>query len=238
RVAICTKFGHSPDGPADFSAAAVRPALERSLRSLQTDYVDVYLLHNPPIEVMDGTLDGAAVYDELERLKTEGKLRAYGVSLDWRRELDLVIETTRCQAVEVLFNAFHQDPLASFRKAKERGIGFIAKVPLDSGWLSGKYRAGSKFEGIRDRWSPEVIARRAALIEQFAALLPPGVSIRDAALQYILAQPEISTVIPGAKSVEQARDNFAAASGALNAETVHAVKTLWERELKADPLPW
>lgn len=237
-VSICTKFGHSADGATNFDASAVRPALESSLRRLQTDYVDVYLLHNPPEEIMDGTRAGAAVYEELERLKTEGKLRAYGVSLDWLRELDLVIETTRCQAVEVLFNVFHQEPLAAFQRARARGIGLITKVPLDSGWLSGKYRGTSSFDGIRSRWTPEVIARRAALVEQFAALLPPGVPIRDAALQYILAQPEISTIIPGAKSAAQAGENFAAAGGALGAETVRAVRSLWERELKDQPLPW
>ena len=235
-VTICTKFGHNADGTTNFDADAVRPALERSLRRLQTDYVDVYLLHNPPAQVLDGSHPG--VYDELERLKSEGKLRAYGVSLDTLHELETVIKTTRCQAVEVLFNVFHQDPLAAFRLAKARGIGLIAKVPLDSGWLSGKYRGTSSFDGIRSRWTPEVIARRAALVEQFAALLPPGVPVRHAALQYILAQPEISTAIPGAKSAEQAGENFAAAGGTLSAETVRAIHSLWERELRDRPLPW
>jgi aryl-alcohol dehydrogenase-like predicted oxidoreductase len=236
HVSICTKFGHNANGSSNFDTAAIRPALEMSLRRLQTDYVDVYLLHNPPAHVMDGTQ--TSIYDELERLKTEGKLRAYGVSLDSLHELETVIETTRCKVVEVLFNAFHQDPLAAFRLAKIRGLGLVAKVPLDSGWLSGKYRKESSFDGIRSRWSPAVIERRAALVEQLAALLPPGVSMAHAALQYILAQPEISTVIPGAKSAEQARDNFAAGTGALTAQTARSIHSLWERELRDHPLPW
>ena len=236
NVTICTKFGHNANGTSDFDTAAIRPALEQSLRRLQTDYVDVYLLHNPPAHIMDG--NHATIYDELEQLKKEGKLRAYGVSLDSLHELETVIETTRCKVVEVLFNVFHQDPLAAFRLAMVRGLGLVAKVPLDSGWLSGKYRKESSFDGIRSRWSPAVIERRAALVEQFAALLPPGVSMAHAALQYILSRPEISTVIPGAKSVEQARDNFAAGNQALDAAVAQSVHSFWEREIQQHPLPW
>jgi aryl-alcohol dehydrogenase-like predicted oxidoreductase len=235
QTVICTKFGHGGDEP-DFSAKALRPALEESLGRLQTDYADVCLLHNPPSEVVDGS--DLSVFEELERLKGEGKVRAYGVSLDSQRELDLVLKHTPSTAVEVLFNVFHQDPLASFAKAREKGVGLIVKVPLDSGWLSGKYRAGSAFTGIRGRWSREVVARRAALVEQFAALIPEGVSMAHAALAYILAQPEVSTVIPGAKSPAQARDNFAAADARLSPEAVREVHAFWERELRADPLPW
>jgi aryl-alcohol dehydrogenase-like predicted oxidoreductase len=234
-VTICTKFGHGPDGT-DFNVSAIRPALEASLRRLRTDYVDVLLLHNPSMDLMDGTR--APQYEELERLKIEGKLRAYGVSLDYARELETVVKTTRCGAVEVLFNVFHQEPLALFPQAAAAGIGLIVKVPLDSGWLSGKYRHDSKFTGVRDRWTPEIITRRASLVERFAALLPPGISLAHAALQYILAQPEVSTVIPGAKSAEQARDNFDAVNAPLSADVVRSIHTFWERELKSDPLPW
>lgn len=233
RVTVCTKFGHGDEG---FAAAAIRPSLEASLRRLQTDYVDILLLHNPPLELMDGT--SAPQYQELERLKTEGKLRVYGVSLDHGRELETVLKTTRCGAVEVLLNVFHQEPLAACRTAAAAGIGLIVKVPLDSGWLSGKYRRDSRFTDIRSRWSPEIITRRAALVERFAALLPPGTSLAHAALQYILAQPEVSTVIPGAKSVEQARDNFGAATTPLPADVVRSIRAFWEQELKGNPLPW
>jgi aryl-alcohol dehydrogenase-like predicted oxidoreductase len=235
-IIICSKFGHSPDWVTDFSTSAIRPSLEGSLKRLQTDYIDILLMHNPPREQMDGRT--ADQYAELEKLKAEGKIRAYGISLDWRVELEMMMDTTRSQAAEVFFNAFYQEPMPAFARAQKEGVGLIVKVPLDSGWLSGRYRGTSRFEDVRKRWSPEVIARRGALVEKFAELVPPGTSMAHAALQFILAQPEISTIIPGAKSVEQALDNFAAADRQLSPETVQAMVTLWEREIQAEPLPW
>jgi aryl-alcohol dehydrogenase-like predicted oxidoreductase len=233
---ICSKFGYSADGNTDFATSAIRPSLEASLRRLQTDYVDILLMHNPPRELMDGRI--ADQYEELEKLKAEGKLREYGVSLDWQVEVEMVIDTTRSKAIEVMYNAFYQEPAGAFPKAQEAGVGLIVKVPLDSGWLSGKYRDTTRFTDVRSRWSREVLERRSALIEQFADLVPSGTSMVHAALQFILAQPQISTVIPGAKTVEQALDNIAAADGRLNPDVVQAMYALWERELKGDPLPW
>jgi aryl-alcohol dehydrogenase-like predicted oxidoreductase len=235
-VIICTKCGYNADGTSDFSTGNIRPSLEASLRRLQTDYVDILLLHEPPREMMDGKK--ASQFAELEKLKGEGKLREYGVSLDWQAELEMVVDTTSSQAAEVLYNAFYQGPGAAFQKAQERGVGLIVKVPLDSGWLSGKYRHGASFTDIRSRWAPEVLERRSALIEQFAALVPPGRSLAHTALQYVLAQPQVSTIIPGAKSVEQALDNFAAAENRLSPEIVQSIYTFWEGALKDDPLPW
>jgi aryl-alcohol dehydrogenase-like predicted oxidoreductase len=160
-VILCTKFSHyGEDGRRDFEAKHVRPVLEGSFRRLQTDYVDILLLHNPPRELMDGNIS-AELYDELEKLKTEGKIREYGVSLDWRVELENVLDTTKSKAAEVFFNALYQEALPAFPKAQAQGMGLIVKVPLDSGWLSGRYRGNHKFDDIRSRWSPEVLARRA-----------------------------------------------------------------------------
>ena len=236
-VIICTKFSHYEGGKRDFDAKNVRPVLEGSFKRLQTDYVDILLLHNPPRELMDGNVS-AELYAELEKLKTEGKIREYGVSLDWRIELENVLDTTKSKAAEVFFNALYQEMLPAFSRAQEQGMGLIVKVPLDSGWLSGRYRGNHKFDDIRSRWSPEVLARRSDLVEKFAALVPEGTSMAHAALQFVLAQPQVSTVIPGAKTVEQALDNFAAAEKQLSDETVEAMRNLWSEEIESDPLPW
>jgi len=235
-IILCTKFGHTAEGVTDFSTGAIRPSIEASLRRLQTDYLDIVLMHNPPREMMDGRT--ASQYEEFEKLKAEGKLRAYGVSLDWHEEAEMVIETTKSTALEIFFNALYQEPLPAFQKVHEHGAGIIVKVPLDSGWLAGRYRKGHNFEDIRKRWPPEVVARRSELVEQFARLVPEGTSMAHAALQFILAHPQVSTIIPGAKSVEQVLDNFAAADRQLASEVVQSMYQLWEREIMSEPLPW
>jgi len=237
-VILCTKFSHYNDvGERDFDAVNIRPVLEGSFRRLQTDYVDVLLLHNPPRELMDGRV-APELYEELEKLKIEGKIREYGVSLDWREEVEMVVETTKSKALEVFFNALYQEPLPAFQKAQDNGVGIIVKVPLDSGWLSGRYRGGHRFDDVRNRWPAEVLARRSELVEQFAKLVPSGTSLTQAALQFVLAQPQVSTVIPGAKTVEQALENFAAAEKQLSAEVVQSMYDLWKREIESEPLPW
>lgn len=236
EIVICTKAGYTADSVEDFSTAAIRPILESSLRRLQTDYVDILLLHNPARELMDGRV--ATQYKELERLKQEGKIRAYGVSLDWAAEMEMVMATTQSKAFEVYFNALYQEMLPAFATAQQQGIGLIVKVPLDSGWLSGRYRGQHPFTDVRNRWSPEVLQRRTALVERFAEIVPSDRSLAHAALQFCLAQPAVSTVIPGAKSVEQALDNIAAADQQLPADCVQALYRLWQDEIASDPLPW
>lgn len=237
-IIICTKFSHYNEaGEGDFDAANIRPVLEGSFRRLQTDYVDILLLHNPPRELMDGNV-APDIYEELEKLKIEGKIREYGISLDWREEVEIAVKTTKSKALEVFFNALYQEPLPAFQMAQDNGVGLIVKVPLDSGWLSGRYRGGHRFEDVRNRWPPEVIARRTELIEQFAALVPAGTSLTHAALQFVLAQPQVSTVIPGAKTVDQALENFAAADKQLSAEVVQSMYDLWKNEIENEPLPW
>jgi aryl-alcohol dehydrogenase-like predicted oxidoreductase len=234
---ICTKFGHTAEGETDFSVAGLRPALEKSLRRLQTDHVDVLLLHNPPADRLAGAQAGD-LYAELAALRAEGKLRVSGASVDWADELRALCRGTPSGAAEVLFNAFHQEPRGAFVDVAASGLGMIAKVPLDSGWLSGKYDAHSRFDGIRDRWTPDVVARRATLVRELRALLPPGLPLAQAALRFVLAHREISTVIPGAKDRTQLEANLAAAAGPLAPEIVAAIHDLWRREIAAHPLPW
>jgi aryl-alcohol dehydrogenase-like predicted oxidoreductase len=235
-VTICTKFGRTTARQPQFDVAYLRASLEDSLKRLQTDYVDILLLHSPPRELLDGTT--APHYALLEQLKTEGKLRVYGVSVDTRQDVETLLATTACGAIEVLFNIFQQEPLPALQHAATKGVGLIAKVPLDSGWLAGKYRRESQFADLRQRWPPALIERRAVLVEQLAAYLPAGLPMARAALQYILAQPPIATAIPGARSVAQVRENMRAAEERLPSDVVQAIYTFWEREIKDNPLSW
>jgi aryl-alcohol dehydrogenase-like predicted oxidoreductase len=237
KAVLCTKYGHADPDRANFSVAGLRASLETSLRRLQTDHVDVLLLHSPPRDLLDGT-KAADLYTELEALRREGKLRAYGASVDASDELRTLALTTTSGAAEVLFNACHQDVRRAFGEAARRGVGLIAKVPLDSGWLSGKYDEHSRFDGIRERWSPEVVARRAELVQRLRALLPPDMPLAQAALGFVLAHREIATVIPGAKSRAQLEANLAAAAEPLPATLVAAIHALWESEIADNPLPW
>jgi aryl-alcohol dehydrogenase-like predicted oxidoreductase len=237
EAVICTKFGHTGLHTKDFSVARLRPSLEGSLRRLQTDHVEVLLLHDPPADRLDGA-KAADLYGELAMLQREGKLLAFGASVDWSHELRALASTTAGRAAEVLFNAFHQEPRLAFTEAAGHGLGLIVKVPLDSGWLSGKYDEQSRFDGIRERWTPGVIARRAVLVRRLRALLPAGMPMAHAALGFILAHPEVATVIPGAKSRAQFDANLAAAAEPLPTTVVAGIRALWEKEIADDPLPW
>jgi aryl-alcohol dehydrogenase-like predicted oxidoreductase len=211
--------------------------VEASLQRLRTDYLDFLLLHSPPRELMNGS---APRYAVLDRLRDHGLIRHYGVSLREGScaELRDVVRTTGSDAVEVRFNVLCQEPAEAIAKAGEAGVGVIVNVPLESGWLSGKYGADSRFEGARDRWSVAEIELRARLVRQFTELLPDGLSTPHGALRFILAQPGVATIIPGTKSVAQLPDNIAAADGALPAESLAAIRRLGTSEIEAEPVPW
>ena len=162
KIVINTKFGHTDNGILNFEADNIRNSLEGSLRRLQTDYVDSLIIHNPPFSYLDGKNNQH--YDVLENLKDEGKIKAYGASLDTFEEMLTFMRTTNGKVIEAFFNIIHQDSRRAFKLAKEKGVSIVAKIPLDSGWLSGNYNAESTFNDIRNRWSREDIKTRARLI--------------------------------------------------------------------------
>lgn len=235
EVVLCTKFGHGPDGT-DFSVDRLRGSVEDSLRRLQTDVLDIVVMHNPPAELFDGTR--APHYEEFEKLKTEGLIRAYGSSLDWPQELDTLLATTRSRAAEVFLSAFHQETWPAIERAGAAGAGTVVKVALESGWLAGRYTADSVFTDIRARWTDEEIRRRAELTALFTRLVPPGLTPAQTALRFVLANSGVSTVIPGAKSVAQVESNLAAADDDLPADTVAAIRELFAAHIAAAPLRW
>ncbi|MDQ0481088.1 aldo/keto reductase [Guptibacillus hwajinpoensis] len=145
---------------------------------------------------------------------------------------------TDSQIIEVMFNICHQEPAAAIQSAEHQGVGVITKVPLDSGWLTGKYDTNSRFSGIRSRWNAEEIERRGRLVEQVRRILGNDIPVAQAALQFILSYQEVSTIIPGAKDIQQFNQNIAASEGSLSIEMFNELKDMWAEEIKDSKLPW
>ncbi|MCM3665173.1 aldo/keto reductase [Mesobacillus subterraneus] len=235
EAVINSKFGHHPDNTLNFDPQKIRSSVEDSLRRLKMDYLDSVLLHNPPFEILTGSTDH---FEVLESLKQEGKIRAYGASVDSAREMEELILNTGSQVIEVMFNIFHQEPRKAFKMAAEKNVGLIVKVPLDSGWLSGKYDESSVFTDIRSRWDQDQLTKRAELLPVLKEMLEPGESLVQMALRYILYYQEVSTVIPGNKNLEQLMENISASGKRISVEKAKKLEELWEEKLQADPLGW
>jgi aryl-alcohol dehydrogenase-like predicted oxidoreductase len=236
-VVICTKFGYLPDGSDNWASAEIEASVQRSARRMNVDHVDIVVLHNPPPEILDGR--SSDHYEVLQRLQDKGMIRAYGASVDWSADLDTVLDSSDSTAFEVRLSALYQEPWPAMGRARDRGAGTIVKVPLESGWLSGRYTADSVFTDVRDRWSRDDVALRAELVDEFRALLPDGVSLLSGALRFLLSYDAVSTVIPGSKSVAQLNSSVAAAAdGPLPAETVTAIRAWYDNRLAAQPLDW
>ncbi|TFE01498.1 aldo/keto reductase [Jeotgalibacillus salarius] len=235
QVVISSKCGHLSNGEQSFEPEKLIESVEGSLRRLQTDYLDSLLLHNPPFSSLNGN---SPQFEVLENLKEQGKIRAYGASVDSGKEMDELLHKTDSQVIEVMFNIFHQEPAAAIQSAERQGVGVITKVPLDSGWLTGKYDINSRFNGIRSRWSIDDIEQRGRLVEKVRRILGNDVPMSQAALQFILSYSEVSTMIPGAKDIQQFNQNRAAAEGSLSPEMISELKNLWREEIKDITLPW
>ncbi|MGG3562770.1 aldo/keto reductase [Neobacillus rhizosphaerae] len=235
QAVINTKFGHHSDGSLNFDPKFIRSTLEASLKRLNTEYVDSLLLHNPDFECLKGN---TGHFDELEKLKQEGKIRAYGASVDSSREMFEIMDSTNSKVIEVMFNIFHQEAKKAFQQAGENGLGLIIKVPLDSGWLSGKYDKDSVFTDIRSRWDVEQLTKRASLLPKLRDVLEPEESMAQAALRFILSFQQISSVIPGVKNIQQLNMNVSAVEKQMKQEQVEELEKLWEEEIAGSPLNW
>ena len=236
KIVINTKFGHTDSGSLNFNSNYIRESLEGSLKRLQLDYVDSLIIHNPPFEILDGNNNDH--YEILERLIEEGKIKAYGASIDTYKEMKLLMDTTNCQVIEAFFNILHQDAARAFDMAKEKGVGIIVKVPLDSGWLSGKYNSESTFSDIRNRWSKKDIVTRAHLVNRVKELIKSENDLAEKAITFCLSYEAVSTVIPGHKNVEQLNNNIKSLNKPLSKENVQKLEEFYLNEVKPLNLPW
>jgi aryl-alcohol dehydrogenase-like predicted oxidoreductase len=220
RVVIATKVGNRTTAGGewvkDFSRVWIMEAIDASLARLGMDHVDLYQLHSPTdtADYRDET------FEALERLKAQGKIRFYGISVGPCAHGPWVIQHTQADVIQVVYNMLEREPEQELLPlAKAQNIGIIARVPLASGFLTGKFTPDTRFPANDHRsrnYPPEKIAATLAQIERLR-FLTEGTrkTLTQAALQYCLAHPALSTVIPGAKTPEQARANAAASDGVL-----------------------
>jgi aryl-alcohol dehydrogenase-like predicted oxidoreductase len=245
-VTVATKLGRRADPHvADaYTAGHFRSWTDRSRRNLGVDTLDLIQLHCPPTPVYDRD----EVFDALDALVADGTTRAYGVSVETCDEALAAIARPGVATVQIILNAFRLKPLERvLPAAAAAGVGIIARVPLASGLLSGRYdertvfgagdhrtynRHGEAFD-VGETFSgvPYPVGVRAA--RDLAGLAPQKVPTAAFALRWILDQPGVSTVIPGARSAEQARGNALAADlPPLDEATHKAVAAVYEEQVR------
>ncbi|MFH6767317.1 aldo/keto reductase [Gaetbulibacter aquiaggeris] len=236
KIVINTKFGHTDSGTTNFNSDYIRESLEGSLKRLQVNYVDSLIIHNPPTAYLDGNKN--AHYEILERLIEEGKIKAYGASLDTYKDMKLLMNTTNAKVIEAFFNILHQDAAQAFAMALENEVGIIAKIPLDSGWLSGKYTAESTFNDIRSRWSRQDIQTRAHLVNRVNEIIQAKESLAQKAISFCLAYDAVSTVIPGNVNIAQLKSNVESINNPISDELFQKLEDFYLNEVKLLNLPW
>jgi aryl-alcohol dehydrogenase-like predicted oxidoreductase len=215
----------------NFDRSYLTFALEDSLRRLKTDYVDLFQLHNPP----QGLATNEELLRELKKLQRSGKIRFYGVSVHGPEEACHWIEKTDVQTIQIVFNLLDQRPVTQlFKLAKERGVGIIAREPLACGMLTEKYGKNFVFpkNDHRRRWPQEKILNDLEKIRKMKSVLGPvNIPLSQVALEFVLYFSEVSTVIPGMKTVEQVQANLKAAQEkGLGLEIVEKLRILYEQD--------
>ncbi|TLS54218.1 aldo/keto reductase [Paenibacillus antri] len=223
RVLIATKFCRSGDiHDADtYSEASVRAFCEASLKRLERERIDLYQVHCPPIDVLR---DGS-VFEALDRLKAEGKVREYGVSVESVEEGLLCLQYPGVKALQVIYNLFRQKPEEElFPQAKAQGVGILVRLPLASGLLTGKFTESSTFAAddhrsfnrngdsfnVGETFAGLPFEKGVALARELAWIGEGRGSMASAALRWILENGDISCVIPGFKDTRQVQQNLSA----------------------------
>ncbi|MEP6562707.1 MAG: aldo/keto reductase [Nakamurella sp.] len=250
-IMVATKVGRRADpfAPETFTEANLRGWIDRSRRNLGVDTLDLVQLHCPPTPIFHTD----AVFDVLDALQSEGALAGYGVSVETCAEALAAIGRPGVVSVQIILNAFRLKPLDEVLPAAvAAGVGIIARVPLASGLLSGKYsssttfaaddhrnynRQGAAFD-VGETFSGVDFETGLAAVAELTAALPAGLSLPAAALRWIIEQPGVTTVIPGARHPAQARSNAAAGRlPTLPAEFSAAVRTVYDDTLRSDIHP-
>ncbi|MCU7724769.1 aldo/keto reductase [Actinoplanes sp. KI2] len=245
QLTVATKMGRrEPQTVANYTLDNFRRWTDRSRANLGVETLDLVQLHCPPTPVFSS----GEVYDALDTLVEEKRIRAYGVSVEKVDEALEAIARPGTASVQIILNAFRLKPLERvLPAAAEAGVGIIARVPLASGLLSGRYdehttfpaddhrtynRHGEAFD-VGETFAGVDFETGLEAVRRLRPLVPAGVPMAQFALRWIVDQPGVTVVIPGARNGEQARANAAAAGLApLPAETQAAVKAVYDELIR------
>ncbi|NIW43420.1 MAG: aldo/keto reductase, partial [Gammaproteobacteria bacterium] len=245
-IIVATKAGrrlspHTADG---YNRENLTAFIDRSLKNLDTETIDLVQLHCPPTEVYYRP----EVFGVLDDLVKAGKIRFYGVSVEKVEEAIKAIEYPNVQTVQIIFNIFRQRPAdLFFELAKKKQVGILARVPLSSGMLTGKMTPKTTFEpGDHRRYNRDGeefdkgetfsgvdydLGLKA--VDELRPLVPEGWTMAQFALRWILMHEAVTCTIPGAKNPSQASDNAAAADlPSIPTETMIQVRDIYERLIK------
>ncbi len=243
---IATKAGRRlpKQVPEGYNHANLTSWIERSLRNLNTDTIDLLQLHCPPTEVFYMP----EVFGSLDELVRAGKLRHYGVSVEKVEEGLKAIEFPSVQSVQIIFNIFRQRPAdLFFAEAEKRKVGILARVPLASGLLSGKITRESKFAKDDHRTfnrHGEAFDRGETFagvdfetglnaVEELKSFVPEGAALAQLALRWILEFPAVTCAIPGAKRPAQVAENIAASAlPPLSKAAMKKINALYAGQIK------
>jgi aryl-alcohol dehydrogenase-like predicted oxidoreductase len=246
QIYVATKAGRrlDPHVAEGYNAENLTRFIERSLKNLDTNCLDLVQLHCPPTEVYYRP----EVFGALDDLVQAGKIRYYGVSVEKVEEALKAIEYPNVQTVQIIFNMFRHRPTELFfQEAKRRKIGILARVPLASGLLTGKMTPNTSFAADDHRnfnrygqafdrgetFSGVDYDAGLQAVEELKALVPEGASMAQLALRWILMFDAVSCVIPGAKRPSQAEDNIKAADlPPLTGEQMAQVRAVYDRYIR------
>ncbi|WP_010648098.1 aldo/keto reductase [Oceanobacillus massiliensis] len=223
EIHIASKFCRAGDiyDPQNYSMDKVREYCENTLKRLGREQLDLYQIHCPPLEILQ---DGQ-VFDVLEALKKEGKIRYYGVSVETVEEGMFCLEHSKASSLQVIFNLFRQKPLeALFPAAMEKGVGILARVPLASGLLTGKFNKDTTFDeedhrhfnrdgqafNVGETFAGLEFEKGVELSRQLEWIAEGRENMTKAALKWIVEQKAVTSVIPGFRNVKQVEDNLGA----------------------------
>ncbi len=249
EILIATKAGRrlDPHVAAGYTLENLTAFVERSLRLLETEALDLLQLHCPPTDVYYRP----EVFDALDRLVAAGKIRFYGVSVERVEEALKAIEYPGVQSVQIIYNLFRQRPAERFfPEAQRREVAILARLPLSSGMLTGKLTAASRFAPDDHRafnrhgaafdqgetFSGIDYATQLNAVDALRSCLaegPPGMTLAQLALRWILQQTAVTCAIPGARTPAQVEENVAAAHlPPLPDPLLHQIDALYRQHLR------